>query len=233
MVQTATLQQYQAFDHFQRSNWDAARIIAGVVTLSLLAEGSCSSRSHESTPEPTPEPSPLVNESLEEPMDVDLHTEPTTKQNKPAAEQTPKTDNPVEEVMGPDLGPEETGTRPMYTGLRGPWVRANVLVIGSHCKGLTGILQSVHIGWSLLDTVIEMSLEANYIKVKSELILDVKLDVVLASREAPIERIDYQDVVELKTCQHLNIWRPMDHTHEVWYLRQIFPSQLSPQPLTS
>ncbi|KAK1225781.1 hypothetical protein PQX77_011261, partial [Marasmius sp. AFHP31] len=222
-VQTATLEQYQAFDHFQRSNWDAARIIAGVVTSSLLAEGSCSSRSHESTPEPTPEPSPLVNESLEEPMDVDLHTEPTTEQNEPAAEQTPKTDDPVEEVMGPDLGPEETGTRPMYTSLRGPWVGANVLVIGSHRKGLTGILRSVHIDWSLLDTVIEMSPEADYSKVKSGLLLDVELDVVLAGREAPIERIDYRDVVELKTCQRLNIWRPMDHTHEVWYLRPDLP----------
>ncbi|KAJ8092890.1 hypothetical protein PM082_023523 [Marasmius tenuissimus] len=64
-------------------------------------------------------------------------TEPTT-------ESTPHANEPVEEVMGPDLGPEETGTHPMYTGHRDPW--------------------------------------ANYSNIKSGLLLDIELDVVLAGQ---------------------------------------------------
>ncbi|KAL0058707.1 hypothetical protein AAF712_014618 [Marasmius tenuissimus] len=167
--QSDVINKIRASDHFQRINWDAARVIADVVTASLLAGGACSSpQTHESTPEPTPEPA----------------TNTTT---------------PVEEVMGPDLGPEETGTRPMYTGRRDPWVGTAVLVIGSQRKGLTGTLQSVNIDWSLLDTVIDMSPEADYSNIKSGLLLDIELDVVLAGRAAPIKRIDYRDVVELRT----------------------------------
>ncbi|KAL0059685.1 hypothetical protein AAF712_013588 [Marasmius tenuissimus] len=199
------LDEFRASDHFRRINWDAARVIADVVTASLLAGGACSSpRTHESTPEPTPEPA------------TNTTTEPTT-------ESTPPANEPVEEVMGPDLGPEETGTRPMYTGRRDPWVGTAVLVIGSQRKGLTGTLQSVNIDWSLLDTVIDMSPEADYSNIKSGLLLDIELDVVLAGRAAPIERIDYRDVVELRTFQRLNVWKPMDHTHQVWYLRPDLP----------
>ncbi|KAL0062178.1 hypothetical protein AAF712_010933 [Marasmius tenuissimus] len=199
--QSDMLDEFRASDHFRRINWDAARVIADVVTASLLAGGACSSpRTHESTPEPTPEPA----------------TNTTT-------ESTPHGNEPVEEVMGPDLGPEETGTRPMYTGRRDPWVGTAVLVIGSQRKGLTGTLRSVNIDWSLLDTVIDMSPEADYSNIKSGLLLDIELDVVLAGRAAPIERIDYRDVVELKTFQRLNVWKPMDHTHQVWYLRPDLP----------
>ncbi|KAL0068166.1 hypothetical protein AAF712_004826 [Marasmius tenuissimus] len=67
-------------------------------------------------------------------------------------------------------------------------------------------------------TVIDMSPEADYSNIKSGLLLNIELDVVLAGQAAPIERIDYRDVVELKTFQHSNVWRLMDHTHQVWYL---------------
>ncbi|KAL0060082.1 hypothetical protein AAF712_013126 [Marasmius tenuissimus] len=212
--QSDMLDEFRASDHFRAINWDAARVIADVVTASLLAGGACSSpRTDEATPEPSPtEPS------------IEPITDPTTEPSvDPTTEPTPRIDEPIEEVMGPDLGPEETGTRPMYTGLRGPWVGANILVIGSHRKGSTGIIRAVHVDWSLLDTVIDMSPEADLSSVKSGLLLDVELDIVLAGREAPIERIDYKDVVELKTFQRLNLWRPMDHTHEVWYLRPDLP----------
>ncbi|KAL0063827.1 hypothetical protein AAF712_009272 [Marasmius tenuissimus] len=195
--QSDVIDEIRASDHFRRINWDAARVIADVVTASLLAGGACSSpRTDEATPEPSPEP---TTEPSNEPI-----TDPTTKPSVDSTiEPTPQIDEPIEEVMGPDLGPEETGTRPMYTGLR--------------------IIRAVHVDWSLLDTVIDMSPEADLSSVKSGLLLDVELDIVLAGREAPIERIDYKDVVELKTFQRLNLWRPMDHTYEVWHLRPDLP----------
>ncbi|KAL0062346.1 hypothetical protein AAF712_010757 [Marasmius tenuissimus] len=166
--QSDVIDKIRASDHFQRINWDAARVIADVVTASLLAGGACSSpQTHGSTPKPATDSA------------TNTTTEPTTKS-------TPHANKPVEEVMGPDLGPEETGTRPMYTGRQDPWVGTAILVIGSQRKGLTCTLRSVHIDWSLLDTVIDMSPEADYSNIKSGLLLDIlAFDVVLAGRSSP------------------------------------------------
>ncbi|KAJ8087600.1 hypothetical protein PM082_006433 [Marasmius tenuissimus] len=170
----------------------------------------------------------MVTDVVVEDLHVDGNSSPGSHERSPeqTAESNTQGNLEMEEVMGPDLGPEETGTRPMYTSRRGPWVGANVMVIGTHRKGSTGILRDVHIDWSLLDTVIDFSPRVDLYGVRSGLMLDVELDVVRAGQAAPIERIDYRDVVELKSLQRLNVWRPLDHCHEVWYLRPDLPDPL-------
>ncbi|KAL0057179.1 hypothetical protein AAF712_016189 [Marasmius tenuissimus] len=134
--------------------------------------------------------------------------------------------NAPHEFMCLDFGPEETGTRPSYTGHE-PWAGACVLVIGSYFKGSTGTLRHVQIDWSLLDTIIDMTPGVDLSQVKSGLLLDVELDIVRATHGASaIERIDYRDVVELRTLQRLNVWRPLHHYHEVWYLRPDLPDPI-------
>ncbi|KAL0070566.1 hypothetical protein AAF712_002405 [Marasmius tenuissimus] len=181
-----------------------------------------------SNEESTFEAAKMVTDVVVEYLHADGNSSPASHGRSPdgTAETTTPENLEMEEVMGPDLGPEETGTRPMYTGRRGPWVGANVMVIGTHHKGCTGILRDVHIDWSLLDTVIDFSPGVDLYGVKSGLMLDVELDIVRAGQAAPVERIDYRDVVELKSLKRLNVWRPLDHRHEVWYLRPDLPNPL-------
>ncbi|KAK1220811.1 hypothetical protein PQX77_016382 [Marasmius sp. AFHP31] len=115
---------------------------------------------------------------------------------------------------------EETGTRPMYTG-REPWVRTRVRVIGGHFKGLLGVIKHTNIDWSLLDSIIDLTPGIDLSNIPSGLLFDIVLDVINMAQ--PYQRIDYRDVVEHDSWKHLNSWRPMNHYHEVWYLRPDLP----------
>ncbi|KAJ8074653.1 hypothetical protein PM082_022231 [Marasmius tenuissimus] len=95
-----------------------------------------------------------------------------------------------EPVFGPDLGPEETGTRPMYTG-HDPWLGTKVWVIGSFSKACLGTVRGVHINWGPLGKVIDMTPEADLSNVKSSLLLNIELNVVQDGRAQPIKHIDY------------------------------------------
>ncbi|KAK1227665.1 hypothetical protein PQX77_009319, partial [Marasmius sp. AFHP31] len=115
---------------------------------------------------------------------------------------------------------EETGTRPMYTG-REPWVGTRIRVIGGHFKGILGVIKHTNIDWSLLDTVVDLTPGTDLSGVPSGLLFDIVLDVI--NMVQPYQKIDYRDVVEHDTWKHLNSWRPMNHYHEVWYLRPDLP----------
>ncbi|KAK1235188.1 hypothetical protein PQX77_001593 [Marasmius sp. AFHP31] len=136
---------------------------------------------------------------------------------------TPTVDTPhqpqhLEENELPNI--VETGTRPMYTG-REPWVGTRIRVIGGHFKGLFGVIKHTNIDWSLLDTIIDLTPGVDLSHVPSGLLFDVILDVINMTQ--PYQKIDYRDVVEHDSWKHLNSWRPMNHYHEVWYLRPDLP----------
>ncbi|KAK1234804.1 hypothetical protein PQX77_001986 [Marasmius sp. AFHP31] len=115
---------------------------------------------------------------------------------------------------------EETGTRPIYTG-REPWVGTRVRVIGGHFKGFFGVIKHTHIDWSLLGTIVDLTPGIDLSHVPSGLLFDIVLDVINIAQ--PLQRIDYRDVVEHDSWKHLNSWRPLNHYHEVWYLRPDLP----------
>ncbi|KAJ8092502.1 hypothetical protein PM082_023755 [Marasmius tenuissimus] len=180
-----------------------AQMIADVIAASLRADAAAAG-----------------SDTLDDSMD----SEPTaTAEPDPLPTPTPaQTAEDPEPVFGPDLGPEETGTRPMYTG-RDPWLGTKVWVIGSFSKACSGTVRGVHIDWGLLGMIIDMTPEADLSDVKSGLLLDIELNVVRDGRAQPIERIDYRHVVEENSLLRLNRWRPLDHHHEVWYLRPDLP----------
>ncbi|KAL0070317.1 hypothetical protein AAF712_002504 [Marasmius tenuissimus] len=147
-----------------------AQMIADVIAASLRADAAAAAGS----------------DTLDDLMD----SEPTaTAEPDPLPTPTPaQTAEDPEPVFGPDLGPEETGTRPMYTG-RDPWLGTKVWVIGSFSKACSGTVRGVHIDWGLLGTIIDMTPEADLSDVKSGLLLDIELNVVRDGRAQPIERI--------------------------------------------
>ncbi|KAK1233545.1 hypothetical protein PQX77_003291 [Marasmius sp. AFHP31] len=182
----------------------AAEAIADVLTASLREKGN---------PEPWL-PSPLQS-SGSPPSPLPLRG---SAEQQPPPEPTPLANDAVEEVWGPDLGPEETGTRPMYTG-RAPWVGTHVWVTGSFYKGCSGVIRDAQVDWSTLDTIVDLSGETDLTPFKSGLLLDVELNIVRDGKACPIERIDYKDIVESNSYLRLNAWKPLHHFHEVWYLR--------------
>ncbi|KAL0058858.1 hypothetical protein AAF712_014439 [Marasmius tenuissimus] len=122
-----------------------------------------------------------------------MDPEPTTTAEPDPLPTLAQTAEDPKPVFGPDLGPEETETRPMYTG-HNPWLGTKVWVI----------IRGVHIDWGLLGKVIDMTPEADLSDVKSGLLLDIELNVVRDGRAQPIERIDYRHVVEERSLLCLN-----------------------------
>ncbi|KAL0060731.1 hypothetical protein AAF712_012462 [Marasmius tenuissimus] len=118
-----------------------AQMIADVIAASLRADAAAAG-----------------SDTLDDSMD----SEPTaTAEPNPLPTPTPaQTAEDPEPVFGPDLGPEETGTRPMYTGCD-PWLGTKVWVIGSFSKACLGTVRGVHIDWGLLGTIIDMTPEAD------------------------------------------------------------------------